>query len=59
MAAKDRPYKSSEFDPCDQPVPDLATSPDEQAHVPNEEDLAAHEAEELFLAHACGGEGDL
>ena len=59
MAAKDRPYKSSEFDPCDQPVPHLEASPDEKAHVPDEADLAAHEAEELFSAHAQGDEGDL
>ncbi|MEY8436966.1 hypothetical protein AAK967_04380 [Atopobiaceae bacterium 24-176] len=59
MAAKDRPYKSSEFDPCDQGTPRLKTSPDEMADVPDEADLAAHEVEELFAVQAEGEREDL
>lgn len=54
MASEDRPYRSTEFDPCDQGLPTTDRSPDEEAAVPDEAALAAREAEEVLSAGERG-----
>ena len=48
MASEDRPYRGTEFDPCDQGLPTIEKSPDEEAVAPDEAALAAREAEEIL-----------
>lgn len=54
MASEGRPYRSTEFDPCDQGLPTIDRSPDEEAAVPDEAALAAREAEEVLSAGERG-----